>query len=62
MEQGKIVMEGCPADIFVNLERLRQLKLAIPEPIELAARLRDAGLPISKEALTVEDIAQEIAL
>jgi energy-coupling factor transport system ATP-binding protein len=61
MEQGKIVMEGYPADIFANLERLRQLKLAIPEPIELAARLRDAGLPISQEALTVEDIAQEIA-
>jgi len=61
MEQGKIVMEGYPAHIFANLGRLRQLKLAIPEPIELAARLRDAGLPISPEALTVEDIAQEIA-
>ena len=61
MEQGNIMMEGRPADIFADLERLRQLKLAIPEPIELAARLRDAGLPISPEALTAEDIAQEIA-
>jgi energy-coupling factor transport system ATP-binding protein len=61
MEQGTIMMEGRPADIFADLERLRQLKLAIPEPIELAARLRDAGLPISPEALTVEDIAQELA-
>src|SRR5690349_16048035 len=61
MEQGNIMLEGRPADIFADLERLRQLKLAIPEPIELAARLRDAGLPISPEALTVEDIAQEIA-
>jgi len=61
MEQGNIMLEGRPADIFADLERLRQLKLAIPEPIELAARLRDADLPISSEALTVEDIAQEIA-
>ena len=61
MEQGNIMMEGRPADIFADMERLRQLKLAIPEPIELATRLRDAGLPISPEALTVEDIAQEIA-
>jgi energy-coupling factor transport system ATP-binding protein len=60
MEQGKIVMEGTPASIFANLERLRQLKLAIPEPIELAARLRNAGMHISPEALTVEAIAQEI--
>jgi energy-coupling factor transport system ATP-binding protein len=60
MEHGKLVMEGPPASIFANLERLRQLKLAIPEPIELAARLRDAGMPISPEALTVEAIAREI--
>lgn len=61
MEQGNIVMEGKPAEIFADLERLRQLKLAIPEPIELAARLRAAGLPIAPGMLTVEDIAQEIA-
>src|SRR6266566_6333709 len=61
MEQGKLVMVGTPAFIFANLERLRQLKLAIPEPIQLAARLRDAGLSISPEALTVEAIAQEIS-
>ena len=60
MEQGKIVMEGLPAFIFADLERLRRLKLAIPEPIELAARLRDIGIPISQEALTVEAIAREI--
>lgn len=61
MEQGQIVMEGPPASMFADLERLRQLKLAIPEPIALAARLRDAGLPISWDALTIESIAGEIA-
>ncbi len=60
MEQGRIVMEGTPAHIFNDLERLRQLKLTIPEPIQLASRLRAAGLSISREALTVEAIAQEI--
>jgi energy-coupling factor transport system ATP-binding protein len=60
MEQGKLVMEAKPASVFANLEQLRQLKLAIPEPIELAARLRNAGIPLSSEALTVEAIAQEI--
>jgi energy-coupling factor transport system ATP-binding protein len=61
MEQGQIVAEGTPAALFSDLERLRQLQLAIPEPIELAARLRAAGLPLAREALTVEAIAQEIA-
>jgi energy-coupling factor transport system ATP-binding protein len=61
MERGRIVMDGTPASVFADLERLRRLKLAIPEPIELAARLRAAGIPISREALTVEAIAWELA-
>ena len=60
MEQGQIVMEGPPPVIFADLERLRQLKLAIPEPIELAARLRRVGFPLSPRALTVEAIAREL--
>jgi len=60
MEQGQIVLQGTPANIFADLERLRLLKLAIPEPVELAARMRAAGLPLSQEALTVKAIAQEL--
>jgi energy-coupling factor transport system ATP-binding protein len=61
MEHGKVVLEGSPATIFAHLERLRQLKLAIPDPIELAFRLRKAGVPLSQEAITVAAIAQELA-
>ncbi len=61
LQQGQIVMEGPPTDIFSDLERLRRLKLAIPEPIELAARLREAGLPLAPDALTVEALAREMA-
>lgn len=61
LEQGRIVMDGRPADIFSNLSRLRQLKLTIPEPIELADRLRKSGFSLSNEALTVEAIARELS-
>jgi len=60
MEQGQIVMEGTPAMLFADLPRLRALHLAIPEPIELAARLRKIGVPLSQNAVTVEAIAQEL--
>ena len=60
MEQGSIVMEGTPQQVFADLERLQALKLAIPEPLVLTARLRQAGLRISPDALTVEAIAQEL--
>lgn len=62
MEQGRILMEGRPATIFSDLDRLRALHLVVPEPLELAARLRAAGIPISPSALTVEAIAEELAL
>lgn len=60
MEQGRIVLEGTPAQVFADLERLKALNLAIPEPLTLAARLRKAGFRISPTALTVEAIAQEL--
>jgi energy-coupling factor transport system ATP-binding protein len=56
------VMEGTPPQVFADLERLRSLRLAIPEPLTLAARLRNAGFNISPDALTVEAIAQELLL
>ncbi len=60
LQQGQIIMEGTPATIFADIERLRALKLAIPEPLALVARLRDAGIPIAREALTLEAIAREL--
>lgn len=62
IEQGRIVMEGTPAMLFADLSKLRALKLTIPEPIELAARLRRIGVPLSQEAVTVEAIVQELCL
>lgn len=60
MERGRILIQGRPAAIFADLARLRALKLIIPEPLELAARLRAAGLALSPEALTEEAIAREL--
>ena len=60
MEGGQVVLDGPSAAIFADLERLRRLKLAIPEPLALAARLRAAGFPLSSEALTVETIVREL--
>lgn len=58
MEQGRILMQGRPATIFADLERLRALKLVVPESLELAARLRAAGVPLSPAALTEEAIVE----
>ncbi len=61
MESGHIVMDGSPGRIFTDLERMRALKLTIPEPLELVARLRSAGVQLSPGAVTLEAIARELA-
>ncbi len=61
MEEGRIVLEGSPAMVFADPETLRRLKLSVPEPLELASRLRESGVPISAEALTIQAIAREMA-
>jgi energy-coupling factor transport system ATP-binding protein len=61
MEAGRVVCEGSPAEVFRDVERLRSLKLVLPEPLELAHRLRTAGFPLSPQALTLETIAREVA-
>lgn len=60
MERGHILMQGQPATIFADLDHLRALKLVVPEPLELAARLRAAGIPLSPLALSEESIAEEL--
>ncbi len=61
MEQGQVVLDGPPATIFRDLDLLRSLKLEIPEPLVLAERLRQAGVPLSPEAITLNAIAEELA-
>ena len=60
LEHGQIAFDGPPAAVFADLEQMRRLKLAIPAPIELVARLRAAGIPLDPAALTVEAIASEL--
>ncbi|BCL80723.1 energy-coupling factor transporter ATP-binding protein EcfA [Ktedonobacteria bacterium brp13] len=56
MEQGQIVQEGTPAMILRDLERLRALKLIIPDTFTLTARLRATGFALSSEAVTIDAI------
>jgi energy-coupling factor transport system ATP-binding protein len=61
LEHGRVAFDGTPAAIFANLERMRRLRLAVPAPIELVARLRGAGIPLDPGALTVDAIAEALA-
>ena len=61
MERGQVLLDETPQKIFANLSRLRALNLHIPEPLELIAHLRAAGLPLDPEAITFESIVRALS-
>jgi energy-coupling factor transport system ATP-binding protein len=60
MEHGMIVQEGTPEAVFADLLRLRALGLVVPDPLLLADRLRESGIPIASNAVSMDAIAREI--
>ena len=54
MNQGKIAMDGKPADIFSRPEELRSMGLDVPQITRLIALLREKGVPIDSSIYTIE--------
>jgi energy-coupling factor transport system ATP-binding protein len=60
MHEGRITMDGPPEKIFEQKERLRSLGLDLPAPVEIAHRLRDQGLPLPADLLTMEALVSAL--
>lgn len=60
MDAGRIVMDGPPAEVFEQGKRLHELGLDLPPAVELAALLRERGLPLPLDVLTVEQLAEAL--
>ena len=52
-ENGRVAMEGTPARIFSDSERLSAMGLAAPKVTMVASRLRALGLPIAQDIYTI---------
>lgn len=61
MDDGKIVMDGTPKEVFSRVEQLRDTGLTVPETVELLDRLSQDGLPLPLDALSVDECADAIA-
>ena len=60
MEQGHIVLQGTPDEIFAHAERLQNIGLALPEAARTALLLRKNGVPISDSVYTPAQLRDEI--
>jgi len=55
-EQGRVALEGTPAQIFSENERLVSMGLTAPKAAMVAGRLRALGLPVAREVHTIEQL------
>lgn len=61
MDEGHIIMDGTPAEVFSKVEALQAAELDVPQPTELCDTLRKAGIDLPTDVLTVEDCVQALA-
>ena len=60
MDQGKIAMQGTPREIFSQVEKLKELRLDVPQVTLLAYELTKRGVALPDGILTVEELTQAL--
>ncbi|MEE1249293.1 MAG: energy-coupling factor transporter ATPase [Lachnospiraceae bacterium] len=58
MDEGHIVMQGTPREIFSDVEQLKKYRLDVPQITLLAYELKKEGLPIPDGILTREELVK----
>ncbi len=60
MSAGRIVLEGTPKEVFSQTERVRALRLDVPQAAELREELVKAGIPMPEGIIDEEECAQAL--
>jgi energy-coupling factor transporter ATPase len=56
MEAGRVILDGTPAEVFRDVEKLREVGLDVPLAASLAHRLRVRGIPVGEDILNTSDL------
>ena len=60
MSKGEIVMEGTPKEVFSQTEKVRALRLDVPQAAELRDELVKAGIPMPEGIIDTGECAQAL--
>ena len=60
MDQGKVLMQGTPKEVFSRVEELKEHRLDVPQVTMLAHELRKSGLNIPEGILTRKELIGEL--
>ena len=60
MDDGRIVMDGQPREIFSRVKELKSHGLDVPQVTELAWELKEAGMPLTDGILSREELVEQL--
>ena len=60
MDDGKVIMDGVPKEIFSRVKELKEHGLDVPLGTELAYELKEAGMPLTDGILSKEELAGQL--
>ncbi|ADK17099.1 MULTISPECIES: energy-coupling factor transporter ATPase [Clostridium] len=60
MDEGKIIMEGSPRNIFSQVSKMKKIGLDVPQMTELAYELKNSGVDIKPDILTIDEMVNEL--
>ena len=60
MDEGEVVMQGTPREVFTQVEKLKSYRLDVPQVTLLAHELKKSGLPIKEGILTTDELVEEL--
>lgn len=60
MDDGRLVMDGTPREIFSRVDQLKGYRLDVPQVTELAYELRKAGVDLPEGILTQQELLDSL--
>lgn len=61
MDKGRVAMEGTPKEIFSKVDKLKELRLDVPQVTLLAHELKKSGVKLPDGILTTEEFVKELS-
>lgn len=60
MDNGNVIMDDIPSNVFPNVELLKSIGLDVPQVTEIANELKKNGVDIRTDILTVDECVEEL--
>lgn len=60
MDQGRVVMQGTPKEVFSHVEELKGYRLDVPQATLVAYELQKKGVPLPDGILSMRELEQEL--